>query len=45
MNPDEAEFLEYCDRLTWKHTAQYLHFLIAYPMAIAAPNPSYQEDF
>lgn len=44
-NHEEQEFIEYCDRLTWRYAAQYLYALIAFPMSIVFPTPDYQEDF
>ena len=45
MTYEESEYMDWCDKQTHRHAAQYLHFLIAYPMAISIDNPEYQEDF
>jgi hypothetical protein len=45
MTYEDNAFMDYCERQAWKRSPQYLHFLIAYPIAIAISNPEYTEDF
>ena len=45
MTIEEQAFMDFCDRQTWRKASQYLHFLIACPMAIAITDPDYQEEF
>jgi hypothetical protein len=42
-NYEEQEYIEYCDRLTWRFAPLYLMMIAAYPMA--TPNPNYEDDF
>lgn len=43
MTYDEQEYMDYCERLTWRLAPLYLLMLAAYPTA--APNPDYRHDF